>query len=128
MDVDTRTKVLTRRITVHKSEIPSGRDTRRINVSLLSIFFLIPDSWAFRRRSRAQIPSNTAERRRLPNSKQGNVQRTKTKKQSYSFSTPSVYWSRLGRFGALLRESKGFQRLYNKALQLEIRHVSFIHC
>ena len=27
MDVDSRIKVLTRRITVHKSEIPSGRDT-----------------------------------------------------------------------------------------------------
>jgi hypothetical protein len=27
IDVDSRTKVLTRRITVHKSEIPSGRDT-----------------------------------------------------------------------------------------------------
>ena len=46
---------------------------------------------------------------------------------SYSSSTPSVYWSRLGSFGALFRESKGFQRLYNKTFQLEIRHVSFIH-
>ena len=27
IDIDSRTKVLTRRITVHKSEIPSGRDT-----------------------------------------------------------------------------------------------------
>ena len=27
MDIDSRIKVLTRRITVHKSEIPSGRDT-----------------------------------------------------------------------------------------------------
>ncbi len=46
---------------------------------------------------------------------------------SYSSSTPSVYWSRLGRFGALFRESEGFQRLYNKIFQLEIRHVSFVH-
>ena len=45
---------------------------------------------------------------------------------SYSSSTPSVYWSRLGRFGALIRESKGFQRLYNKTFQLEIHHVSFL--
>jgi hypothetical protein len=27
MDIDSQTKVLTQRITTHKSEIPSGRDT-----------------------------------------------------------------------------------------------------
>ncbi len=43
----------------------------RINVSLLRIFL----NTGLQRRSRAQILSNTAERRRLPNSNQGNVQR-----------------------------------------------------
>jgi hypothetical protein len=37
MDVDSRTKVLTRRITVHKSEIPSGRDTSSQAICTLCI-------------------------------------------------------------------------------------------
>ena len=48
MDVDSRTKVLTRRITVHKSEIPSGRDSSSQATHLqLRQFIKILPLWSF---------------------------------------------------------------------------------
>ena len=83
MDVDSQTKVLTRRITVHKSEILSGRDTRSQTTNLQLHQFIGQDVAALQL---VLIIKRISMRYELTN---------------YSSSTSSVYWSRLGSFGAL---------------------------